>query len=141
MTTPTSMRTVTAVVMLLWSALAAAHHSVSGQFDMQHGVTLNGVVSKVDWVNPHIQVYLDVKDAKGNTDTWKLEGVPVAMARKAGLTKMMVQGDGTPVTIDAFPARDGSKHLGFIIKITFQDGRVYQFTADTRETGAEPTAK
>ncbi len=115
---------------------SVAHHSIAGQFDMQHGVTLAGVVSKVDWINPHIQVYLDVKDKKGKVETWKLEGVPVAMARKAGLSKAMIEGDGTPVTVDVYPARDGTQHLGFILKITFQDGRFFEFSADTRETGA-----
>ena len=123
--------------LLLASAqTASAHHSVAGQFDMQHGIALQGVVSKVDWINPHIYVYLDVKNKEGNVDTWRLECVPVAMARKAGLTMAMLKGDGTPVTVDIYPARDGTQHLGFILKITFQDGRVYQFTADTRAKAA-----
>src|SRR5687768_11938892 len=109
-----------------------AHHSVAGQFDTQKTVTLVGVVSKVDWMNPHIYVYLDVKDEGGKVTTWQLETVPTAMARKAGLTKAMLIGNGEPVSVYAFPARDGTRSLGYIIKITYPDGRFFQFATDGR---------
>ncbi len=110
---------------------ASAHHSVAGEFDVHKTLTLNGVVSKVDWVNPHIYIYLDVKGADGKTDTWHLECVPVGMARKAGLSKQLLEGHGETVTIVAFPARDGTKHLGFMTKLTFPDGHFFQFAATT----------
>jgi hypothetical protein len=113
-----------------------AHHSVAGQFDTQKTMNLVGVVSKVDWMNPHIYVYLDVKDENGKITTWQLETVPTAMARKAGLTKSMLLGDGKPVSIYAFPARDGTKNLGFIIKITYPDGRFFQFATDGKSDSA-----
>jgi hypothetical protein len=122
------------VSILLWSAapLASAHHSVAGQFDMTKTVTLKGVVSKVDWVNPHIYISLDVKDANGKTGTWHLECVPVGMARKAGLSKAQLEGHGETVTVVAYPARDGTKHLGFMTKLTFPDGHFFQFAAETK---------
>jgi hypothetical protein len=107
-----------------------AHHSVGGQFDMTKSVTLQGVVSKVDWVNPHIYIHLDVKGADGKADTWRLECVPVGMARKAGLSKAQLQGHGETVTVVAYPARDGTKHLGYMTKLTFPDGHFFQFAAD-----------
>jgi hypothetical protein len=112
--------------------LAGAHHSVGGQFDMLKTVTLKGVVSKVDWVNPHIYVHLDVKDGQGKTDTWRLECVPVGMARKAGLSKSLLEGHGETVTVVVYPARDGTQHLGFMTKLTFPDGHFFQFAADAR---------
>jgi hypothetical protein len=113
-----------------------AHHSLAGQFDMKKTVTLKGVVSKVDWINPHIYIHLDVKDEKGQVTTWRLECVPVAMARKAGITKTMLTGNGEVVSVDVHPARDGTQHLGFMQKLTYPDGRHFQFAADARETGA-----
>jgi hypothetical protein len=109
---------------------AGAHHSVAGQFDLQKTVTVSGVVSKVHWVNPHIYIEVAVKQPTDQAATWRLEGVPVGMARKAGLSMAMLKGNGETVTIVAHPARDGTAHLGYIIKITYPDGKVFQFAAD-----------
>jgi len=111
--------------------LASAHHSVAGQFDVNKTVTLAGVVSKVNWVNPHIYIEVDVKGKDGKAALWHLEGVPVGMARKAGLSKAMLEGHGETVTIVAYPARDGTPNLGYLLKITYPDGHTYQFLADS----------
>jgi hypothetical protein len=116
------------------ASLASAHHSLGGQFDMKQTVTLQGVVSKVDWVNPHIYIQLSVKGADGQVELWRLECVPVGMARKAGLTKAMLEGHGETVTVVAFPARDGTKHLGYMTRLTFPDGHFFQFAADNTGT-------
>ena len=117
-------------VLLAGVPMAGAHHSVAGQFDIHKTVTLSGVVTKVNWVNPHIYIELTVKQPAA---TWRLEGVPVGMARKAGLSSSMLKGHGETVTIVAHPARDGTPHLGYIIKITYPDGKVFQFAADAAE--------
>ena len=109
---------------------ASAHHSVGGQFDLQKTVTLSGVVSTVHWVNPHIYIEVAVKEPTDKAATWRLEGVPVGMARKAGLSKAMLQGHGETVTIVAHPARDGTAHLGYLVKISYPNGKVFQFAAD-----------
>lgn len=110
--------------------LSLAHHSIAGQFDDKHHVTVTGVITKVDWVNPHIYVELKAKDtaAPSGVATWRLEGVPVAMARKAGLSKAMLVGKGETVTVQVFPARDGTPHLGYMMKLTYPDGRYFQFS-------------
>jgi hypothetical protein len=123
-------------LLLAAAPLSLAHHSVAGEFDMHKTVTLKGVVSKVDWINPHIYVYLDVKGQHDAVETWKLESAPIAMARKAGLSKAMLMGNAEMLTVDVFPARDGTQHLGFILKINFADGHVYQFSPDTRDPPA-----
>jgi hypothetical protein len=115
------------------SPLARAHHSVAGLFDIQRTVTLSGTVATVHWVNPHLYIDFDVKSPADKAATWRLEGVPVGMARKAGLTLPMLKGHGETVTIVAHPARDGTMHLGYIIKITYPDGKVFQFSADAAE--------
>ena len=118
----------------LFLSAAVAHHSVAGQFDIHKTVTLNGVVSKVDWVNPHIYIWLDVKGADDKSEQWHLECVPVGMARKAGLSKQMLEGHGETVTVVAFPARDGTQKLGFMTKLTFPDGHFFQFAAEGTKT-------
>ena len=108
------------------SATLLAHHSVPGQFDVTKPMTLKGVISKVDWINPHIYVRLDVKEPDGTTSTWSLATLPTAMMRRAGLTRETLQGKpGEEVTISAVPARDGSKHLGWVNKITYADGHTF----------------
>ena len=111
------------VALVLAAAAAYAHHSVPGQFDTSKPIKLKGVITKVDWINPHIYVHLQVKEPNGTTDTWALSTLPTAMMRRAGMTKESLQGKpGEEVTIDAVPARDGSQHLGWINKITYADG-------------------
>ncbi len=113
-------------VLLAGASAVFAHHSVAGQFDTSKSVTLKGSITKVEWINPHIYVYLDVKDADGTTATWALETLPTRMMRQAGLSKESVMGSaGEQVTVVAVPARDGTKHLAWISKITYADGRFY----------------
>ena len=119
------------VALLCGSAqVTLAHHSLGGEFDTRKTLVLTGVVSRVDWANPHIYVLLDVTDASGKVSTWHLECVPVAMARKAGVTMKMLMGNGDRVTVNAFPARDGTAQLGFLAKITYPDGHHFQFAQD-----------
>ena len=115
---------------------ALAHHSVGGEFDVRKIVTLNGVVSDVEWANPHIYIHVDVKEASGAVTTWRLESVPVAMMRKAGLSKEMLLGNGQTATVEVYPARDGTPHLGFMAKITYADGHHYQFAPDSPAAAA-----
>ena len=117
---------VAAVMAVTAAATLMAHHSVPGQFDVSKPMTLKGVISKIDWINPHIYVHLDVKESDGTTNTWALATLPTAMMRRAGITKDSLQGkSGEEVTINAVPARDGSKHLGWINKITYADGHSF----------------
>jgi len=117
---------VAVAAVLLAVSTALAHHSVSGQFDVNKPMTLKGVISKIDWINPHVYVHLDVKEKDGSMTTWALSTLPTAMMRRAGLTKETLAGKpGEEVTIDAVPARDGSKNLGWINRITYADGHSF----------------
>jgi hypothetical protein len=111
-------------VALLVAAVAGAHHSVPGQFDTSKPMTLTGTISDIDWINPHIYIHLDVKDPAGSVAKWSLGSAPPAMLRKAKLTKATLMGNASEVvTIVAYPARDGTKNLGWLTKITYADGR------------------
>ena len=116
--------------LLLAAPASFGHHSVSGQFDPSTKITLNGVITKVEWVNPHIYLHVDVKDDKGVVVPWQLETAPPAFMRKAGLTSKKLMGDGQPVTILGYPAREGTKRLGWILKITYADGHYYELSPD-----------
>ena len=118
-------------LLLLLSVTAAtfAHHSVAGQFDTSKALTLTGVISKVEWINPHIYLQLDVRDEGGAVTSWALATLPTAMMRRAGLTREAVQGKpGEIVTVAANPARDESRRLAWVNKITYADGHTIQLT-------------
>lgn len=105
---------------------ATAHHSVSGVFDPENRVHIQGVISKVDWINPHTFFYLDVTNEDGSVTTWQLESLPTAMLRKGGLTSEMIRDGGSVVEVEAIVARDGTRNFGWVIQIDYEDGRVYK---------------
>ena len=107
-----------------------AHHSVESAFDATKRIKVIGVISKVEWFNPHIYVYVDSKEANGAVTTWMLETIPPAAMRRAGVTKEMLMGHGETIVVDAYPARDGTKNFAFILRATYPDGHHYQLYAD-----------
>ena len=108
----------------------AAHHAVSAEFNSDKVITLKGVVSKVDWVNPHIFVYLDVKDDSGKVTTWRLQSLPPMFFKGSGLSKDKLM-DGSEATINAYPAKDGTEAFGFLLKLTYPDGHFYNLGGGT----------
>jgi len=98
---------------------ALAHHSLASEFDEGKPLTLQGVITKVEWVNPHVYIYMDVKNEKG-TATWSLETLPPPTLRRGGL-RMDMLGAGQMVTVLAYQAR-ATANLAFLRKITFADG-------------------
>jgi len=99
----------------------AAHHSFAAEFDGSKQINLTGVVTKVDWVNPHAWVYVDVKGADGVVVSWALEsGAPNALYRAGWRKDDLKAGDN--VTFSAFLAKDGS-HTAAAREVTLPDGR------------------
>jgi hypothetical protein len=122
-----------AIGIVAFSATATSafgHHSVAGQFDASKRTHLTGTITSVEWINPHTYIHLDVKDEQGTITSWRLESLPTAMMRKAGLTKEMIIGDGSPVTADAMVARDGTKNVAWVMKLTYSDGHYYQLAGE-----------
>jgi len=107
----------------------SAHHSFAGEFDTTKKAQLVGTISQVEWINPHTYIHIDVKDEQGAVATWRLESLPTAMMRKAGLTKELIMGDGSRVTAEVILARDGTQHLAWATKLTYADGHYYQLSA------------
>lgn len=93
-------------LLLLATAPIFAHHSVSAEFDVNRQITCTGVITKVEWSNPHIYFYVDVKDPSQKVTNWAFEGAgPNTLARLGWLRDSLRIGDR--VTVVAYPARDG----------------------------------
>ncbi len=121
------------VLLMLIVRSVPAHHSVAGEFDVHKMLKLKGVVSGVEWANPHVYLRFDVKEPSGAVTSWRLASVPTAMMRKAGLTKALLLSNGQVAVVDAYPARDGTRNLAYIVKITYADGHHFQFAPDHPE--------
>jgi len=105
------------------------HHSFAAEFDTTKPITVTGVVTKLEWVNPHAYIYLDARDDSGAIVHWEFQTVPPGMLRARGVTREMFP-VGQTITISGFGAKDGDKTLGWIKKIQYPDGRVLQVTAE-----------
>jgi hypothetical protein len=105
---------------LLTSLPAAAHHSFAAEYDSHDVITLTGVITAVEWTNPHTYVHVNVKDAAGKVTDWALEGYPPNTLKRTGFAKAALK-EGDTITITAYKSKDGS-HTGAGREITFSDG-------------------
>jgi len=108
------------LVVLAGGRSISAHHSFAAEYDIDKRITLQGTVTKVDWVNPHVYIHFDAKDASGKVTTWALTTFSPGAVRRAGVTRASF-GQGQQVTVVAYHAKDGS-NLAFLRKMTFADG-------------------
>ncbi|HEX5228191.1 MAG TPA: DUF6152 family protein [Bryobacteraceae bacterium] len=107
---------------LLISAPAFAHHSFGAEYDDSKPVTVTGVVTKLDWENPHIHFYLDVKSDSGEMLHWKFEGFPPNMLIRQGWRRDVTMKIGDTVTVFGWRARDGS-NFAQSREVTWPDGK------------------
>jgi len=110
-----------AVVGLAAAYPALAHHSFSAEFDGSKVIELKGAVTKIEWANPHVYFYMDVKDEKGATTNWGCETTSPGSLHRQGWTRDTLK-VGDQVIVDGYPARDGSK-LADARRVTLPDGR------------------
>lgn len=107
---------IAAASLLIFSDAAMAHHGVAG-YDMTKTITVHGTVTKFDWSNPHVVVYLDAKNDSGEMQHWTIEfASPVHMVRAGWSKNVMKTGDD--IVIDTHPSRNGAP-VGISSTITF----------------------
>jgi hypothetical protein len=120
------------------AASMQAHHSFNDIFDVANVVMLKGVMSKIDWINPHVYFSIDVKDSDGKVTTWDIESPPTNHLRSAGITRQALWNDaekGEVVTVHANKAKNG-KPLALLMRITYADGHFFHVRGDPKEIGA-----
>ena len=100
---------------------ALAHHSFAAEYDDQKPLKITGTLTKVDWMNPHIWYYVDVKNPDGTVTTWAVSGGAPGQLMRRGITKDLLV-VGSTVNVEGFKAKDGSNN-GFGQRVTYEDGR------------------
>jgi hypothetical protein len=129
-------RALTAAVCLIFLAVPVlAHHSPAAEFDQSKTVRVTGVLTKVDWINPHVYWYVDAKDESGKTVMWSFEGLPPGMLHRGGVTRDMLK-LGETVTVTAWPAKDHTKNLGFGKGVKYADG--HELVMTTADLASQP---
>ena len=109
---------------LVTASSASAHHNMSALFDFNDRVTLTGTMTKLEWVNPHIYLFVDAKGAGDAVDAWSVEGPSPSFFRTHDMNKSEFEAAmGKSVTVEASRARDGSK-AGLLRIITLPGGKV-----------------
>jgi hypothetical protein len=106
--------------LFMTAAPVRAHHSFAAEYDSKQIVTLKGVLTKIEWTNPHAYIYVDVKDESGNVTTWALEGYPPNTLKRTGFARDLLK-VGDEITVTAYKAKDAS-FTGAAREITFPDG-------------------
>lgn len=104
----------------MFSSLSLAHHGTSN-YDRDHPVTLTGIITEYQFINPHVLIRIDVKNADGVMENWVVESAPPQRLFRAGWrTDSLKQGD--KVTVSGFPMKDGAKAMA-LRKLTSPDGK------------------
>jgi len=136
------MRSITKIGLAMGAALLAAapvwaHHAFAAEFDGKTPVKLQGTVTKMEWINPHAWIHIDVKDKDGKVTNWMVEcGTPNTLLRR-GVNKNSVTA-GMEIVVDGYQAKDGSNKANGR-DVTFADGRkVFLGSTGTGAPGDAP---
>jgi len=121
---------------------ASAHHSFGAEYDANKSITVTGVVTQIQWTNPHTYFFLDAKNKSGAVEHWKFEGYPPGVLNRIGWKRNVTMVVGDTVVITGWRARDGSRS-GQSREITFvKDGKKLQSgpPAGNGDGGSRPPA-
>ena len=131
------MKTTLAVVgsialMVVATVPIAAHHSFAAEFDAKRPVLFKGTVTKMEWINPHVWIHMNVTQPNGKTEAWMVEGGAPTVLFRRGFSKTSLQA-GTQIVVDGYRAKDGTNKMN-AREITLADGR--KLFAGSDATGA-----
>jgi len=129
-------------LLLLFAASLTAPHSFGAEYDASKPITLTGVLTRIEWTNPHSFIYIDVTDEKGNIANWKLEGYPPNVLYRNGWKKDLTMKPGDKITVSGWRARDGS-NWAHSREVTLPSGKKLVFgpPAGTGDGGNAPAVE
>jgi hypothetical protein len=129
-------------ILFLFAARLTAHHSFGAEYDATKPITISGVLTKIEWTNPHSFIYLDVTDEKGNVANWKMEGYPPNVLYRNGWQKDTTMKPGDKITVTGWRSRDGT-NWGQSREITLPSGKKMVFgpPAGTGDGGSSPVVE
>jgi Family of unknown function (DUF6152) len=122
--------------MLVVDAPVLAHHAFEAEFDAGKPVKFTGVLTKVDWVNPHAYFHFDVKDASGKVISWQMQNGPPVLLRSNGLQRDKLP-IGQTVSVEGYGAKDGTVGYGFITTMHLQNGSTILLIAPSQQSKGE----
>ena len=129
---------ITGVGLLATAAPVWAHHAFAAEFDSTKPVKLKGTVTKMEWINPHAWIHIDVKNDDGTVTSWMVEGGSPNTLLRNGFNKASLP-VGTEIVVDGYQAKDASNKLNGR-DITFPDGRKL-FVGSNGQQGPPPDSK
>ena len=112
---------VSAAALLAAASSAWAHHAFAAEFDINKPLKLQGVVTEMEWINPHAWIHLDVKGPDGKITSWMVEGGSPNILLRRGFTKKSLE-KGTEVIVEGYAAKNGENRANGA-NITFKDGK------------------
>ena len=129
----------TCLLALLMAVPARPHHAFAAEFDINRPIKLRGTVTKMDWINPHSWIHIDVKGPDGKVTSWMIEGGSPNVLLRLGFTKEALP-PGSEIMLEGYQAKDGSNR-GVGKTLSFTDGRKLFLGSSAPGANGEPEGK